>query len=673
MDLIHREYYFFNTSIVIRSKVMKSLSARILLTALCICFFNSPSIHAADNPILWATDCLTKVMPNALPGDGIPYLAVSGAKGETVSGQAVYYPGKPVAHATCSITDLRHSTGQGSIPSASISLQWVRYIDISRNTEGIPEDELVATAPGSIPDPFWEEKTIPVEFGTRAILNESAFIQQHAQPLWIEIDVPQDARPGDYRGTLTIISEDHTVRMPVKLLVWDFEVPEERHLAVINWWTFPGMGFDAEEGSPEYYRLLRQFAEFVVAHRQTNVWAFFSLITESGDSNSGYTYDTDKLERYAETCFDAGIRTIHMHTLARKTKPILDTDGVVAPIDENFRKLPALSQMIKHRGWEGRFIAALTDEPFIHHERTFAELVERVHREAPGIRIIEALEAEYLGALDIYVPKLSHLNMWYPRFDAVRQEGSELWFYTCCHPVGRYPNRFLDQSLLKVRVLHWINYLYNITGYLHWGLNMQWDGDGDAYTMEAVSNGLPLGDRAIAYPGKKGLLGSLRFSAQRDGLEDYEYLWTLEQKLREVKERTGEDAFWLNPRQRPLELCKRVISTFYDYTRDNALFLDTRRKIAQEIENIDANPMLIVQTSPPEGTTIPNGPRFLHVRGLTTPGATVEINGEVVKNVLPSGYFYAYHFLKEDTPVVTVTVEKDGIKRTAERTFGLGE
>lgn len=27
----------------------------------------------------------------------------------------------------------------------------------------------------------------------------------------------------------------------------------------------------------------------------------------------------------------------------------------------------------------------------------------------------------------------------------MRREGAELWFYACCHPLGRYPNRFLDQ------------------------------------------------------------------------------------------------------------------------------------------------------------------------------------------------------------------------------------
>ncbi len=338
-------------------------------------------------------------------------------------------------------------------------------------------------------------------------------------------------------------------------------------------------------------------------------------------------------------------------------------------------RLEALERLIQRRGWQDRFLVALTDEPFIHHEGTYAAAAELIHKAAPSVRIVEAVETDYLGKLDIYVPKLSHLNLWYPRFDQIRrEEGGELWFYTCCHPVGRYPNRFLDQSLLKMRVLHWINYLYDLKGYLHWGLNHY--GTDEPYTQEGISKGLPLGDRAIAYPdGKQGLLGSLRFSTQRDGLQDYEYMWVLENRLAEIKQRVGKEASWLEPRQRSLELCRRVIWSFHDYTRDSDLMLDTRRAIAEEIEALQAGPLLVVQTSPPEGTEIPAGPRHVNIRGLVSPGATVTVNGEPItdENVRPSGYFFHFHFLPDDNSTITVAVEHAGRERTVERKFKLTE
>ena len=111
------------------------------------------------------------------------------------------------------------------------------------------------------------------------------------------------------------------------------------------------------------------------------------------------------------------------------------------------------------------------------------------------------------------------------------------------------------------------------------------------------------------YPGKQGLIGSLRFSAQRDGIQDFEYLRVLEEQLLQIKARAGTDGFWIDLRQRSLELCRRVIWLFHDYTRDPRVLLDTRHAMAQEIESLQTEPLLVVQPSPPEGTVVPAGPR----------------------------------------------------------------
>jgi hypothetical protein len=37
--------------------------------------------------------------------------------------------------------------------------------------------------------------------------------------------------------------------------------------------------------------------------------------------------------------------------------------------------------------------------------------------------------------------------------------GGEVWFYTCLFPNKRYPNRLIDYPLLKVRLLHWLDFV----------------------------------------------------------------------------------------------------------------------------------------------------------------------------------------------------------------------
>jgi len=611
-----------------------------------------------DKTVLWPSNALNKVMRSDTPPTSSKHvLRASGARNEIISSQAVFRSLRDIDVVSAHITDLKHSELYEVIPASAVKLQWVRYIDINRNTAGIPDDELVVKAPASVPDPFWQDASISVK-------------ANRSQPLWMEIHIPDSARPGDYSGMLQVRAPNDSFEIPVMLHVWNFAVPKQRHLSVINWWRFPGLGFeDVEPYSEQYWNLLGRFCEFLVEHRQTDIQTSIGLIQEVAGDQRNYTYDTSRLERYAEVAFKTGLRRIHLHSVGRRTVNLTDPSSRIVPNESSLRRLEEWEKVIRRRDWRDRFLVSISDEPFIHHEESYAAMVERVHKIAPSVRCIEAVEAEFLGKLDVYVPKLSHLNLWYEQFDQVRREGAELWFYTCCHPVGRYPNRFLDQSLLKVRVLHWINYLFDLDGYLHWGLN-HFAGD-DPYTQEAISKGLPLGDRAIAYPGTDKLLGSLRFSAMRDGLQDYEYLWVLESELSRIKQKIDKEASWLNPRQRPLELCRRVVSSFYEYTRDPGIMLDTRQAIAHEIEDLSTEPLLIVQTSPPEGTFVPAGPRNIGVRGLVQPGATVTINGKLVGNIRASGYFLQAHFMSSDNPTIEVTVQHNGRKRTTKRTFDL--
>lgn len=610
---------------------------------------------ATTEATLWASDPLTKVLRSARPGEGqTDLLRMSGARREIVSGQAVFRSPKAVGAALTTISPLRHRVSGAAMPASAVRLQWVRYIDITRNSD-IPPDERVVQAPASLPDPFWEESAIAVRAG-------------ESQPLWIEVHIPERAEAGDYDARLSIKADGSTVELPVVLRVWDFEVPQERHLSVVNWWQFPGTGFEGH--GPDDWDLLRRFVSFLVEHRQTDLAAEITRISETGNAQTGYTHDTTRLERYAEVAFEAGIRQIHLHSVGRRTANLLDPACRIEPNESNLRRLAAWEKVIQRRGWQRRFVTSIADEPFVYYEDSYRAMVDRVHTIAPSVRCLEAVEAEYLGKLDVYVPKLSHLSMWYPRFDQVRREGAELWFYVCCHPLGRYPNRFLDQSLLKARVLFWIDYLYNLDGYLHWGLNYY---AGDPYTQEGISKDLPLGDRAIVYPGKQGLVGSLRFSTQRDGIQDFEYLRVLEERMRQVKQQVGEDAFWLDPRQRSLELCRRVIWSFHDYTRDPHVMLDTRRAIAEQIEALQQEPRLVVQTSPPEGTVVPAGPRAVNVRGLAPPGAKVTVNGELLSNPRPSGYFCRAVFLGDNQPTITVSIDHDGRSASTTRTFKLGD
>jgi hypothetical protein len=492
--------------------------------------------------------------------------------------------------------------------------------------------------------------------------------------VWVEAEVPRDAPAGVWTGAATLLRDDAVAaRIPLRLTVFDFAVPEERHLAVTQWFTFPGVPFNAKVArySERWWALLAKFARIIAAHRQNSFQAQFDLIRMTLTKDGRYIGDFADFDRYVAT-FDAAGRfdRIELGFVARLEGggltdpasrmrpgqlPLALEDGAQRPPDAEALAgwLAALHAHLREKGWLARAMIHIHDEPFIQHEQSYREVADLVARAAPGLRRIDAIETEdFFGALDIWVPKLSHLANWYDTaFRRAKESGAELWFYTCCHPTGAYPNRFLDYPLVKTRVLHWINYLYGMDGYLHWGLNHFTSSD--PYSEAGVTGDLPPGDCAVCYPGEDGYLGSMRWSTMRDGLEDFEYLWVLEQKLRALKARLGESARRLDPRQRPRELCRRVAWGFRDYTRDGATLLATRRAVAEEIEALAQGPLFIVQTSPPDGGVVPMWPRVANLWGAAAPGSTVTVDGRPVANLTSEGVFYEALFLgNEQTQVV---------------------
>ncbi len=614
----------------------------------------------SDQMKLVPTTPLTKVLRTTtanLPDGAL--LKVDAAAGETVSAQVVLVPGDKADTLTARLSELRSADGKPLAQPDAARLQWVRYLDITKNSANVPLDELVAAAPVSIPDPFWEDAERPVEPGK-------------VQPLWIEIEVPSGAPAGDYTGELTVSGKAGSCALPVTLHVREFALSRTPHQRVIQWWQFPGHGFEKlKPGTDAYWKHVAYMCRFVAQYRQTDVWGPWELVERKTKDDGSSYWDTSLFEKYVDIALKSGIQAVHLSSVAKHTKFQLEQDSKIESIADNMERLAAIQKLITKRGWKGKIFVGIADEPFIYQEKTYGDVVRQVRKTAPDVKIIEAVETDNIGDLDVYVPKLSHIDLWWPKFQEMQREGKEIWYYTCCHPMGRYPNRFLDQPLVLARELHWISYLYGLDGFLHWGLNW-FRNDFDPYSEDGCKQAiLPPGDSQVAYPVKDGFVGSLRLSEMRDGLQDYEYLWTLEHRLRALKAHVGSDASWLDPRQRPLELCKRVVQSFYDHTRDQKVLLDTRAAIADEIEALDAKPLLYVQTSPPDGAVTPEGPITINVRGLATPGSRLTINGIQVipDNITASGSFIGTVDITAEKPEIVVTAELDGVTRTEKRVF----
>lgn len=168
----------------------------------------------SPGPTLPASDALTKVLRSAWPGrPGDNTLELAGARGEVVSGQAVCAcPG------TCrgAGDDQRPAAPDLGrlLPSSTVSLQWVRYIDIARNSS-IPPDERVVQAPSSLPDPFLEGR--------------GSIAEGRAGPAALDrgAQLPRTPPRATTRAGLTVLADGASVDLPVKLRVWISRCPRK--------------------------------------------------------------------------------------------------------------------------------------------------------------------------------------------------------------------------------------------------------------------------------------------------------------------------------------------------------------------------------------------------------------------------------------------------------------
>ncbi len=528
---------------------------------------------------MWAVDPLVKVFRDAEPGDGAEAVA-DAARGEHASFQIVVRCRQPVTGLAATVTELRAEDGEAVIkPRAP---RFVGYVPVDRPIHLPPKDQL-RKPPCDYPDPLLEAKSVNIE-------------ADQSQPIWITVHVPLDAESGEYTGTVTVAGEagpdkvDVSARKPLKLRVHDVQIDKTR-LWVTDWFSVTSRHLDInpERESPEFYELMRCYARNLAEHRH-NVALIspLALTLYSVNEDGELEFDFSRFDKWVNVFIEEGVigRIEGGHIGGRRggwnsgfvvrVRQVEDGKAVSKNVDpasaeaDKFysRFLPALVNHLREKGWLERYMQHLADEPITTNADSYRALAELVHKYAPELPRIDALHTKKLvGAIDIWVPQLDYLAKDYEHYKKRQKNGDEVWMYTCVFPQGEYANRFIEQPLLKTRLLHWINYEYGITGYLHWGYNKWRDKDPYKYNTppHPFPPYLPAGDAWIVYPGRIGPWDSIRFEAMRDGIVDHELLCRLAE---------------FDP-AKARELAARHVLDFDKYDTDIETFRSTRRELLE--------------------------------------------------------------------------------------------
>ena len=400
----------------------------------------------------------------------------------------------------------------------------------------------------------------------------------------LQIPMRPDTRPGERQYDVSVTCGDARVEISLTVVVHRAVVPPvgRDSFPYTNWFSLDEMA--ARHGlnrwSDAHWRMIRRYAELMAHGRQNTFWIPLQYIFESKRGTP--VLDRDRLKRLVDLFTRAGMHYIEGGHVAGRTGGewgATTFDTAVVPVRatsvEGNAVLAAIgSQLmgeIDRHGWRDRWIQHTTDEPAESNAVDYRILTGMVRRHMPGLPILDAtMEPSLVGSVDIWCPQVQEYQKHRDRFEAQRDLGDRIWFYTCCFPGGPWLNRLLDQELLRPALFGWAAALYDLHGYLHWGLN-HYKSFQDPFRQSVVDHGggncLPPGDTHIVYPGAGRPWSSLRLEAQREGCEDYEL-------LRQLKE--------ADPR-RARSIVRRAIQGFDRYTRHPKTFRRARRSLLEAL------------------------------------------------------------------------------------------
>lgn len=425
----------------------------------------------------------------------------------------------------------------------------VGYVGVGEYAD-YPAHDVLRSTTGMFPDPILENDSY-------------SFDASCTFCPWITVHVPEGTPAGVYEAKVVMkgksAGRNFEFEEPVYIKVWPVTM-KKPDFPNVNWafdfdqclklWNG---GEKVEKWSDLHYEYLHQLYSILAEGYQTVTMVnIFDVVEMVPDGNGGWNFDFSRFDEYVALCEEHGVLDcLQGGELGHRAFPSWTAPmGLFVPVlqdgkyvkeslpvdDPRVREfyscfIPVLKKHIDELGYADRYYQKVCDEPVDDNADSYCKAVGLLREYWPQMKVLEACQTtKTVGALDAWCPQL---DFWHNNYDFYKKRqdaGDKVWFYTCCYPRAQYPNRFIEQPLLKTRLLYWMGFKYGADGYLHWGFNY-WNDDPYAETV-APGTGcvLPGGDCWIVYPGERKFLRSIRFEQMRDGLEDLALLEMLSLK-----------------------------------------------------------------------------------------------------------------------------------------------
>jgi len=513
-----------------------AISLIILLVSLKTKHSNS----SPNMPIVWVQNSLEHIYLDT-PSQDLQNIHLYAARGEYESFQiAVNTLKEDVTIDNVQISDL---TGFGDrlISQSNFTLYREHYVNVTKPSPTWGGSKVKPLGKGWYPDgliPFIDPHTGAELTNTELDAVPFKLRSGQNQPFWVDIFVPRNTPPGDYRGTYTVSSNLGQVSGEVRLTVWNFELPVKPSLksAFLSW---------EQQDKDTMIELLKHK---VMPSANISPEDERELIDRWGLSSmrlpfwSGANYQTCSMTAAPSP----------MEIRQEGLKHQLDLMLYVYATDE-IDDCKGLRQPL--RKWS-----------------------QNIHQAGVKHLAVMAPIPELYEGVDIWVVNPERYDVAGKNITEVLRQGKEIWFYTFFAPGGNVPNWQIDFQPINHRIAQgFINQSLGLTGLLYWRVDTWTDDpwhDVDTNPHPDKPEHYP-GEGMLVYPGQQvGLSGSvpsMRLKWIREGVEDYEYI--------EILKRWGEQDWAMTK-------VREVARDFHHWNQDSQALNLTRQKLGEKIHQL---------------------------------------------------------------------------------------
>lgn len=545
-------------------KAIIGLLSAVMLFGACACeegtSASDSGTQTAGRAEVWSAPDTEKVLQDAeYEGEkGAAAISVTAVKNEYEGAQILMTAESDIGGYTVQTAALSSSDGE-TYAADNVEVYNQKYITVTSTTT-------LNFSAGRYPDALLPFETA-VEYG------ENTVEEGNNQGIYFSFYIPAEQAAGVYTGSFTLTVDGAAVSIPVTLKVLDYTLSDEVHsrssFGVHRYWNEGGIVSAEKDASYEMYAA---YYEYLLEHRistrylpaamsdtegfieQLRKYAadpkFSNYIVpyveayDSSFSGTGIDYDfyEETLDAIAEASAEDGVNYLEKASTYFAMFDEITTSDMIRQANAFYKKIYELHGEIAAK-WETsltcdeqlkeELIASLLDMNQLmvttFDERfdigvTWCPLLDKYN--------IESSRGEYADTYEIGTESGYTVT-----------QNEEKWWYSAGIPKNPYPSYHIDDNGYSPIVYSWMQYAYGVTGNLYWSTTFYLERVSENGTI--VNNALQdyyetamrfpstNGDGFLFYPGAPygiyGPVGCIRLEQLRDGLEEYDMLYALEQ------------------------------------------------------------------------------------------------------------------------------------------------